>query len=284
MCAGASATEYKDIGSKLPGLLGELTTMVSLLSPGENYRRAASSLSWCYWVAYEFAYRVGYHDLATIALERMGWMAEQAQDPLLLAIRLNKRSSMLLRRGNNQMSLQVITRGHRLIGQVEQPKSVKALAVTGSLHLASAIAAAQAKDADAVTGYMGLAREMAKKIGRDVPDVYWSSFGLTNVQHFDVATSVELGELGEAVKLSKKLHFPETHPRMRVGRYYIEMARAYAQMGKTEPAERFLVRARKVAPQQARYHPLMRETIGVLVRRQRRAPESLSSLAAWVGM
>ncbi|MFF4478827.1 helix-turn-helix domain-containing protein [Streptomyces sp. NPDC001520] len=284
LCAGASATEYKDIGSKLPGLLGELTTMVSLLSPGENYRRAASSLSWCYWVAYEFAYRVGYHDLATIALERMEWMAEQAQDPLLLAIRLNKRSSMLLRRGNNQMSLQVITRGHRLIGQVEQPKSVKALAVTGSLHLASAIAAAQAKDADAVTGYMGLAREMAKKIGRDVPDVYWSSFGLTNVQHFDVATSVELGELGEAVKLSKKLHFPETHPRMRVGRYYIEMARAYAQMGKTEPAERFLVRARKVAPQQARYHPLVRETIGVLVRRQRRAPESLSSLAAWVGM
>ncbi|QKV93664.1 helix-turn-helix transcriptional regulator [Streptomyces sp. NA02950] len=284
LCAGASATEYRDIGSKLPGLLGELTTMVSLLPPGEEYRRAASSLSWCYWVAYEFAYRVGYHDLASTALERMGWMAEQAQDPLLLAIRLNKRSSMLLRRGNNQMSLRVIARGHDLVDQVERPGDVDALAVTGSLHLASAIAAAQAKDADAVTGYMGLAHETAKEIGRDVPEVYWSSFGLTNVQHFDVATNVELGELGEAVKLSKKLHFPETHPRMRVGRYYIEMARAYAQMGKAEPAERFLVRARRVAPQQARYHPLVRETIGTLVRRQRRAPESLSSLAAWVGM
>jgi len=284
LCAGATATEYKDIGSKLPGLLGELTTMVSLLSPGEDYRRAASALSWCYWVAYEFAYRVGYHDLASIALERMGWMAEQAQDPLLLAIRLNKRSSMLLRRGNNRMSLQVITRGHRLIDQFERAESTEALAVTGSLHLASAIAAAQAKDADAVAGYMGLARETADKIGRDVPDVYWSAFGLTNVQHFDVATRVELGELGEAVKLSKDLHFPDTHPRMRVGRYYIEMARAYAEMGKAEPAERFLVRARRVAPQQARYHPLMRETIGALVRRQRRAPETLSSLASWVGM
>ncbi|MBL1102094.1 helix-turn-helix domain-containing protein [Streptomyces coffeae] len=284
LCAGASATEYKDIGSKLPGLLGELTTMVSLLPPSEEYRLAASSLSWCYWVAYEFTYRVGYHDLASIALERMGWMAEQAQDPLLLAIRLNKRSSMLLRRGNNQMSLRVIARGHDLIDQVERPEGVDALAVSGSLHLASAIAAAQAKDADAVSGYMGLARETAEKIGRDVPEVYWSSFGLTNVRHFDVATNVELGELGEAVKLSKKLHFPETHPRMRVGRYYIEMARAYAQMGRAEPAERFLARARRVAPQQARYHPLMRETIGALVRRQRRAPESLSSLAAWVGM
>ncbi|WP_432095490.1 helix-turn-helix domain-containing protein [Streptomyces sp. bgisy100] len=284
LCSGAAATEYKDIGSRLPGLLGELTTAINLLSSGPEFRRAATSLSWCYWVAYEFAYRVGYHDLASIALERMGWMAEQAQDPLLLAIRLNKRSSMLLRKGNNRLSLQVIDRGHNLIEQVEDAESVAAVAVSGSLHLASAIAAAQAKDADAVTGYMGLAREMATKIGRDVPEVYWSSFGITNVLHFDVATNVELGELGEAVKLSKELHFPDSHPRMRVGRYYIEMARAYAQMGKSEAAERSLVRARRVAPQQARYHPLVRETIGALVRRQRRAPESLSSLAAWVGM
>ncbi|MFH8367700.1 helix-turn-helix domain-containing protein [Streptomyces sp. NPDC018031] len=284
LCAGACATEYKDIGTALPGLLGELTTAMGELSPGPDYRRAATSLSWCYWTAYEFAYRLGYHHLATIALERMGWMAEQAQDPLLLAIRLNKRSSMLLRRGDNQMALRVIERGHRLVEQYDDPGSTEALAVAGSLHLAAAISAAQAKDTDTVTGRIELARKAATEIGRDVPDVYWSSFGMTNVAHFDVATLVELGELGQAVQQSRRLHFPESHPKMRVGRYYIEMARAYAQMGKHEPAERYLLRARKVAPQQARYHPLMRETIGTLVRRQRRAPESLSSLAAWVGM
>ncbi|MFC0602020.1 helix-turn-helix domain-containing protein [Streptomyces palmae] len=284
LCAGACATQYRDIGSKLPGLLGELTTAISELPQGRDYQRAAASLSWCYWTAYEFAYRLGYHHLATIALERMGWMAEQAQDPLLLAVRLNKRSSMLLRRGDNKLALKVIERGHRLVEQHEDTGSTDALAVAGSLHLAAAISAAQADDADVVRGHLGLAREAADRIGRDVPDVYWASFGTTNVAHFDIAALVELGELGQAVKESKKLHFPESHPKMRVGRYYIEMARAYAQMGKPEPAERFLLRARKVAPQQARYHPLMRETIGTLVRRQRRAPESLSSLATWVGM
>ncbi|MFE0189077.1 helix-turn-helix domain-containing protein [Streptomyces sp. NPDC058989] len=284
LCAGTCATEYKGIGSKLPGLLGELTTAVSQLPQGADRRQAAASLSWAYWVAYEFAYRLGYHQLAMIALERMGWMAEQAQDPLLLALRLGKRSSMLLRRGNNQMALKVLERGHQLIEQHDEPESVPALAVSGTLYLAGAISAAQAKNKDAVDDHLELAHKTAKQIGRDVPRVYWSSFGLTNVAHFDVATSVELGKLGDALKSARKLRFPADHPKMRIGRYHIEMARAYAQMGRAESAEDSLHRAREIAPQHARYHPLMRETIAVLVRRQRRAPQGLSSLAAWVGM
>jgi XRE family transcriptional regulator, fatty acid utilization regulator len=284
LCAGAFATEYQDIGSRLPGLLGELTTAVSLLPAGAELRRAAAALSWCYWVVFEFAYRLGYHDLASIALERMGWTAEQAQDPLLLAMRLRRRSAMLLRRGNNRMALRLVERGHLLAEQHDDARSVEALAVSGDLHLASAIAAAQARDAEAAVGYLGLAREAAAKIGRDVPGVYWASFGTTNVHHFGVATMVELGRLGEAVKEAEHLRFPADHPRMRVGRYHIEMARAYAQMGRAEAAQRSLLRARAVAPQQARYHPLMRETIGVLVRRQRRSSESLASLASWIGM
>ncbi|MFC5724457.1 helix-turn-helix domain-containing protein [Streptomyces gamaensis] len=285
ICLGACATEYRGIGEKLPGLLSELTTAVSLLPKSSPDRRQATMcLSWCYWVTYEFAYRLGYHQLAAVALERMGWMAEQAEDPLLLALRLSKRSSMLLRRGNNQLALKVLDRGHQLVAQCDAPQSTSATAVSGTLYLAGAIAAAQAKNEDAVTGHLELARKAARHIGRDVPRVYWASFGLTNVAHFDVATSVELGKLGAAMKSAKKLHFPPDHPKMRVGRYHIEMARAYSQMGKAEAAERALHRAREVAPQQARYHPLMRETIAVLVRRQRRAPQGLASLAAWVGM
>ncbi|GAU66524.1 putative transcriptional regulator [Streptomyces sp. NBRC 110611] len=284
LCVGACAAEYKGIGSKLPGLLGELTTAVSLLPQGAERQQAAASLSWAYWVAYEFAYRLGYHQLAMIALERMGWMAEQAQDPLLLALRLSKRSSMLLRRGNYQMALKVLERGHQLVEQYDARKSVPSLTVSGTLYLAGAIAAAQAKNKDAVDGHLDLARQAAKQIGRDVPRVYWASFGPTNVAHFDVATAVELGNLGDALKSARTLHFPADHPKMRIGRYHIEMARAYAQMGKAEAAEGSLHRAREIAPQHARYHPLMRETIAVLVRRQRRAPQGLSSLAAWVGM
>ncbi|GLF98755.1 helix-turn-helix domain-containing protein [Streptomyces yaizuensis] len=283
LCAHACATEYRDIGARLPGLLGELTTAFCVL-PNSHRHRTAATLGWAYWTAYEFAYRLGYHDLATIALERMGWMAEQAQDPLLLALRYRHRSAMLLRRGKSELALRVLDRAHHLVGQHSAPRSVDALAVTGTLHLAGAIAAAQAADGDAVEGYLSLARQTAKQIGRDVPTVYWASFGDTNVRHFEVASSVQLGHLGQAMKTARTLRFPADHPRMRIGRYHIEMAQAYAQMGKAEAAEDALHQARRVAPQQARYHPLVRETIAVLVRRRRRAPDGLAALAAWVGM
>ncbi|MGW8381100.1 helix-turn-helix transcriptional regulator [Streptomyces sp. ODS28] len=284
LCAATCATEYRRVGAELPGLLAELTTAFDAAPPVRETQAIAAALSWCYWMAYEFAYRLGYHHLASIALERMGWTAEQAQDPLLLAIRLTKRSSMLLRRGDNQMALRVVDRAHQLVAQHDGADDTPGLAVTGSLHLAAAIAAAQARNEDVVQSNMELARRAAERIGRDVPQVYWSGFGATSVAHFDVANCVELGKLGEAAQKARHVRFPAEHPKTRVGRYHIEMARAYAQMGKAGAAERALHLAREAAPQQARYHPLMRSTIGVLVRRQRRTPTGLSSLAAWVGM
>ncbi|RKN45824.1 helix-turn-helix domain-containing protein [Streptomyces hoynatensis] len=284
LCKAACATEYTRTGDRLPALLSELTTLISGLPDGEDRRRAAAQLAWCYWVAYEFAYRLGLHHLATIALERMGFMGEQAQDPLILAIRLQRRSSMLLRHSDSPMALRVLDRAHQLVAQHDAPRSVPALAVSGSLHLAGAIATAQAKNAEDVKERMKEARRVAERIGRDVPREYWASFGPTSVAHFDVATAVELGQLGEAMKLARKVRFPADHPRMRVGRYHMELARAYSQMGRSEAAQKELFRAREAAPQQARYHPLMRETVGVLVRRSRAVPGTLASLAAWVGM
>ncbi|WP_461031810.1 helix-turn-helix domain-containing protein [Streptomyces mayteni] len=284
LCKAACATEYTRTGERLPGLLAELTTIISGLPEGAERRRAATQLAWCYWVAYEFAYRLGFHHLAAIALERMGYMGDQAQDPLLLALRLQRRSSMLLRRGDNPMALRVLDRAHQLVEQHDEPGSVPALAVSGSLHLAGAIATAQAKNVEDVKERMKEARSVAERVGRDVPLVYWASFGLTSVRHFEVATAVELGKLGEAMKSARKVRFPADHPRMRVGRYHIELARAYSQMGRAEAAQKELFKAREAAPQQARYHPLMRETVGVLVRRSRRVPGTLTSLAAWVGM
>ncbi|MEV6423542.1 hypothetical protein [Streptomyces sp. NPDC051662] len=47
-------------------------------------------------------------------------------------------------------------------------------------------------------GLLELANRVADEIGHDVPKAYWASFGKTNVKHYEVATRVELGELGDA--------------------------------------------------------------------------------------
>jgi hypothetical protein len=45
-----------------------------------------------------------------------------------------------------------------------------------------------------------------------------------------------------------------------------------------------LLTARKVAPQQTRYHPMVRETLHALARAETRATGSLRELANWVGI
>jgi hypothetical protein len=66
--------------------------------------------------------------------------------------------------------------------------------------------------------------------------------------------------------------------------FLIDRARSEMELGKAEAALKSLVAARRAAPEQTRYHPGARETIRGLVHLSRRTPESLGSMAAWVGM
>lgn len=56
------------------------------------------------------------------------------------------------------------------------------------------------------------------------------------------------------------------------------------ETGHTDAALKSLVEARRLAPEQTRYHPAARETITGLVHLFRRTPETLNRMAAWVGL
>lgn len=56
------------------------------------------------------------------------------------------------------------------------------------------------------------------------------------------------------------------------------------EAGRSEAALKSIVTARKLAPQQTRYHAGARETIRGLIHLSRRTPDSLDHLAAWVGL
>lgn len=277
-------TDYADVGRKLPGLLGELTTTLHTAQSTDQRRRAATGLANTYWISHQFAARLGFPDLASIALDRMGWMAAQAEDPLLQAVRLYTRSLSYVRRGTPEVGLKLVARGQRLAEQADDPRSVPALAVTGKLHLRASFIAARAKDPTRAAEFLALGEEAAQRIGRDVPDVYWLSFGPTDVAQYRVETQVDLEQMPEAVQAAKQIRFPAGYSPTRVGRHYIDLSRAYVEMGRNEQALKTLKRARKTAGQLVRYHPTVREVVGALVRRQRRLSEELTSLAVWVGM
>ncbi|MEV7253586.1 hypothetical protein [Streptomyces cyaneofuscatus] len=53
-------------------------------------------------------------------------------------------------------------------------------------------------------------------------------------------------------------------------------------MGKLEASFASLLKARKIAPQQAKYHPTVRETYASLEAARRRLPDSFLAYGSWL--
>jgi transcriptional regulator with XRE-family HTH domain len=284
MCRLACAADFGGMGPRLPGLIGELTTALHLSAEGQERRRAAGVLGRLYWASAEFALRLGHHELAARALDRMAWAADAAQDPLLLAVQLYRQCQYEDDRARPEIGMRLVERAQDFVEQADDPRSTAARAVSGTLYLRSAYITARTRDGAATDEHLNLAKEYAGRIGREVPDLYWLTFGPTNVAQNAVSTRLVMERPSEMLKAAKELHFPAAHNRGRVGWHWVDMAHAYTQLGKADGALAALQRGRTAAPQLLRYHPVVRDVVGTLVRRQRRASEGLASLAAWVGM
>ena len=95
---------------------------------------------------------------------------------------------------------------------------------------------------------------------------------------------MELGDSARAVALADSLG--DLTGRIdpdRVGYHHIDTARGRLMHGDRTGALSDLYEARRVAPQLARHHPMVRETLDVLTRTSRRATRELRELAGWLG-
>jgi len=72
-------------------------------------------------------------------------------------------------------------------------------------------------------------------------------------------------------------------PAVRRGHHYIDLARGYAMTSDHAASMRCLQEARRIAPQQTRHHPMVRETV-LAIAAARRGREELSLFASWLGI
>ncbi|WP_425838362.1 helix-turn-helix domain-containing protein [Streptomyces fractus] len=277
LCRHVRATQLNSAAERLPGLIAELTATVHQGATTDLWRALASS----YRTAHDIAVKLGFYDLSTIALDRMGWAAQRASDPVLAAVRQYMRGLVYFREGEHTIGLRLIDAGHNVLGQATE--SVESLAVTGQLHLGATVIAARARAAGTVDEHLGHARSIADRIG-DASEMHWLSFGPANVDVHEVSALGELREHGLALERARKVRLPATWATSRKAHFLIDKARAEMETGRSDAALQSLVKAREVAPQQTRYHPTARETIQGLVRQQRRTPDTLGHMAAWVGL
>lgn len=277
LCQLVRATRLNKAAELLPGVMAELTTAA---------HEAGSSAAWAalastYRTAHDLTVKLGFYDLSSVALDRMGWAAERASDPLLGALRQYMRALTYFREGECTIGQRLVSSGH---GYVEQaPQARDSLAVAGQLHLGASVLAARARDESAAAAHLAEARQLAARTG-EAPEVHWLSFGPTNVDAHELSAHLEFRRWGDALRIANQVHMPNTWAVSRRAHFEVDKARTQMETGHRDAALESINHARMLAPQQTRYHPGARETIKDLVHHARKERGSLTNLAAWIGL
>ncbi|MEV5510223.1 transcriptional regulator [Streptomyces orinoci] len=276
LCALVRAANIKRVASELPVLIHEATTTAHSHPDGRNWRLLAGA----YRTAFDVTTKLGFPDLCTVALDRMDWAAQRASDPILGGLRQYHRALACLRAGDYRTGKRLVRMGISLVEQADSGR-VRDV-VTGQLHLGAAVLAGRDKDKDTAEEHLGVAGRIAERTG-PAERIHWLSFGPTNVGAHGVSVLAELDQYPESVQAAKETVIPGGWPPSRMAHHYAEVARAQMWTGHTDAAFKNLQLARKLAPQQTRYHPTVRETYAGLESAKRRMPDTFSNFGAWLG-
>lgn len=276
LCATVREGEIKNAAARVSGLIEEATTAAHTADTREGWLTLASF----YRTAYDVAAKLGYPDLAQLSLARLDWAAQRGSDAVFGGMYQYLRALTHLREGKYRTGRRLVDLGLSTLEQAEP--SHQRQVVTGQLHLGAAVLAGRAHDEEQARTHLGEAERIADRTGEAV-EVHWLAFGPTNVVAHRVSVLAELDQYGAAVEAAGTARIPKEWPNSRVSHHYTEVARAQLWTGKLDGAFQSLLKARKAAPQQAKYHPMVRETYAGLEAAHRRLPESFLSYGSWLG-
>ncbi|MGH3904293.1 MAG: hypothetical protein ACRDTE_08900 [Pseudonocardiaceae bacterium] len=264
----------------LPELLNHGYALVAEARPGTEAETGWALLHDAYELTRTVSLRFGYYDLAALAVRCSRDAAERAGDPLRVAVDTFRQTGLRLRRGAYRGVLRAVDGSHALLDSEHSPA---ADAVRAVMHLRQATAEARRGAADRADEHISEARRL---VATGVPDhpFYGVNANLDNVQIAWVAVPVELSDGTTAVGRAESVQLtPDAQP-SRAGHHWIDVARAWTLHGDRTKALGALKEARRITPQQTRYHPQVHETVRILAETDRRATDTLAGFARWIGV
>ncbi|MEW5353870.1 helix-turn-helix domain-containing protein [Streptomyces sp. 16-176A] len=274
---------YSKLGLMLPSLLDELSTACHATAEGAERQRLFALLAEAYSGVTGISYALGLFDLRSLAMDRVQWAAAESGDPLRVARTQWQRSTLFLQAASYERGLRLLERVRRHVGEDIARMDGPSLSVHGAAHLRSAIFAARAGNGPTARAHLDAAAETARLLGHDA-NHYGLEFGPTNVAMHRLGVAVEMYDGPEVVRCTQRTRLPADVAPVRAGRWYMDAAKGWLDYGNREKAFAALQAARRVAPEQTRNHPQVRETVQTLIQMERYGKESLAGFASWIGL
>ncbi|WP_285472738.1 helix-turn-helix domain-containing protein [Actinoplanes sp. NBRC 101535] len=277
---------YSVLACTLPKLLRDAQAADSAYANSDEASTAAHLLGQIYQIASSALRKVGEHELSWLAADRSIAVSQRAGDQLLASLASYRVGSALLALGRVRPALEVnVNIADRLASGTEHRHGGH-LSVYGMLLLNGAMAAARAGKESTMRDLLHNADQASQELGGDI-NHYWTCFGPTNVQLHRVASAVELGDGHTAVNTYERISRPDLNdlPPERRARHYLDIARAYTQVGDMEKAGEMLLESDRAAPAEIRCRPLAHEVLSDVLRRTRGTPPApIAELAEQMGV
>lgn len=266
-----NACRYDELIALLPNVLLHLG---SDRNDATNLRQ----LVWATYAATFAAKYLGYADLAMLAAQQCRAAAAALQDePEWLGLSEfaivhtlpAENRALPLKRALHAIDLLGSSAGHQRAGQVH-----------GMLHLSASMLSAISGDSGRSRDHLREVSSLAERLGEGNFGELW--FGPTNVGIWQLGILAELNE-GEAALTLPTPDVSVIGSSNRRATMYADLGRCLAQTRKHDPQARAaLLRAEEIAPQRVRLSPVVRETVGSMLRRARRSAggAELQALAA----
>jgi hypothetical protein len=273
---------YAKLARTLPPLLDELSTACHA-AEGTERERLFGLPAEAYSGVTAIAYALGLFDLRAQAMDRVQWASRESGDPLRIGRTQWQRATLFFQAAAYDRGIRLLDRVRHDLGEDVGRMDDPTLSVHGAVHLRSAMFAARAGNAPTARAHLDAAAEAARRLGYDA-NHYGLEFGPTNVAMYRLGVAVEMHDGPEVVRRTKRTRLSANVAPVRAGRYYMDAAKGWLDYGNKEKAFAALQAARRVAPEQTRNHPQVRETVQTLIHLERYSKESLSGFASWVGL
>lgn len=268
------ASNYVRLCAVLPGLIDDLHR-AHLSWHGQRRAAVASLLAQTYRAADALADKSGLHDLSARIIGMMIDAARQSGNEVVLATASYVRGELFFANGRPESGRALL---ERAADRLDPDTDAASSAAYGSLHMRAGVLAGQAGQLGQARHHLAEAAQWAAHVPEG--EYHGTAFGPSSVRIHEVTLAVDTNDPDTALRVSHNWDPSEDLPGERRSHFYIDVARAHAQLDDVNAAVVALFQARAVAPEHTRFHPLAREVMTRLINRPRLTAQVLE-FARW---
>lgn len=278
-----SRHRYSGLLPTLPALIRDTEATLRSLRRGPQRRQIATVASDLYGLLRTVTRRVERTDLSFLVADRGLRSAEDADDPIRLAVARWNLGHTLLMAGEHEAAIELTTLA---AGSVitEAGPTPAAIAMTGALQLVAAVAEARAGRLWEARDRLSTVHPIAVR-SQPAGNVGHTMFSPLNVELHAIAIELQAGDAIEALRIADQLDASECPSIERRFTFALDLARAYELRREETGTLLHLLDAERVAPEDLDHCPAAQEMVRRLLHSARSTNRTqAAALADRLGM